>query len=181
MTADRLLSEGSGKTPNDPFIAPNGDAKSASALLAWAAGVTPISRAVPLYARMDLLAERDILKADLDSARVVEDSEAETRILANIRKINEQIEQSKMMVKVQQLSESKRREVVEELTAQGYENDTDEFLLRAAAEHIVEPAGMTYEVLAQLVEVIPLQVADIVLAVADMNEKTPDVRLTSPF
>lgn len=145
----------------------------------FVAGFHPLTRAKVLYRRLDLLAVRDELAADLDEARITENSEAEEAILQRIREITTEIEQSRFVWKIQQLTDSRRVEILEECEAEKME--PTETYLRLLTASTIQPEGIELEQVKALVEVIPNQMAELVTDMLEMAEKTPNPRLTAPF
>lgn len=169
MTGDRLLSEGS--------AVPAGKV---DAVWDFVAGFQPVKRSKALYRRMDLLAERDSLASLLEAARVSEDADAEKDVLGQIRSVTRQIEESKFIWTIQQVTDSKRKEILAECEAAGV-SDEAEVLLHVLAASTVEPAGIEVSHLQALVDVVPTQVAGLVELMVEMMSKTTNPRLTSPF
>lgn len=145
-------------------------------LFAWASGAGPTTRTCSLYQRLDLLATRDELIIQRDDAGGRGDTSTWQELSAQIDQVTEQIEQTRLFVRIRELGQSKREELVEEWKKAGI-SDPVEIGLRSLAAHIIEPEGFTYEVLAELSNVMPTQIEGLVRAMNELMSAVPKVRL----
>lgn len=151
---------------------------------AWVSGVTGTIRSVKLYQRADLLADVDDLTQRL---RVAESVSAEDRglneespssIRQELEQVAHQFEASAVTFKVQGRSDDWREKVQKRLKKAGVTDD-DEVLFHQVAESVVEPKGVTVEVLRALAEVNETQYKMLVVASSLANNQPPRVDL--PF
>lgn len=173
MAKDRLLSESATDTPkSEGFL---GSANPGFDLAMWVQGFKPASRVIALYRDLDLIGDRDRLGIALDDARAARDDKRVEELRAEIREITARIEASRIEVRLQELAQSRRDELLE--VADGTEDQG--FAVVAAA--IVEPAGFTVDVLKAFAEKSPAQAEMLAKTVNQLNSQVPNVRLTTPF
>lgn len=98
----------------EAFLGSYDEEKPSFDLFAWMHGVKPIRRSVTLYARLDLMAERDAAAEDLKEARIGGDVEAEAMLRERITELTQQIMASRMRVVLQGISGSRFNEILEE-------------------------------------------------------------------
>lgn len=147
----------------------------------WASGVKPIKRSVTLYQRLDLMAERDELGGELQLARAQGDETKADAILTRIDQLTVEMEQTSILVTLQGITPSKFSEVLKEAETKSYIKEADEVQLWIVANQVVEPEGITYEVLKDLNELMPAQIQRLCETVNQINSIVPHVRATAPF
>ena len=182
--SDQLLSEGtpeSVKPRRDEFLGepePDGDAP--VDIWAFARGVTPITRKRPLYMDLGLLAERDEVGIALEDARALGDNDLVVACRERISELTEQIMNTRLIVTLQGMSRSRKREMVDELMKMKIHDKVDQ-AFHILAEMIVEPEGIDVEWLKEVSEVQDTQIADLITASEQMNAVTPSIRASAPF
>lgn len=146
----------------------------------WLRGVKPIKRTVVLYQRLDLLSDRDVLAAELDQVKYVDQKQAEA-LREQIQEITEQILNTRMLVTVQAVTTTRYRELLAEINKRDYKGNDERAVFDLMAAQVVEPEGITGAWLQQFDQVAPVQCAKIATAIEQINSTVPDVRATVPL
>lgn len=135
----------------------------------FVAGIRPTRRAVTIYSRGDLAAERDLIKARL---REAEDAQAPAKDRGELRKqlkaVTEEMAASALDVVVEGRSSDWRKRLNDALVKDG----VDDAMVRTShiiAEQIVQPEGVTGELLEQIRAVSEPQWSALTFAAADAN------------
>ena len=144
-------------------------------LAAWAAGVRRARHTVRLYARGDLLADLDVLRAQIRDAGLTGDKTKLGRLRRQAHALVEEMESSALDVVVEARSASWIRAFADERRDM---DETDRAVEMICAQ-VVEPAGFTPDLYRQLSEVIEPQVQQIAAAVVAVNSRTVDVSVPS--
>lgn len=143
-------------------------------LAEWIAGVRPTRRAVTLYARGDLLADIDLLSERIRLARLAGDDTTADR--ATLSEVYEALAASALDVVVEARSLEAVKAVTDAMPSDATVLDQN---LATIAAQIVEPAGLTTEMLRTVWQSQPHQVDLLLAACREANLKAPKV--TPPF
>ena len=181
MNDRRLMSEATPKKATKEGSPLLSEPRKGFNLLEWAQGVRPIKRAVPLYQRLDLLAERDILGAELKDAQLAGDADAVTDLSMRIRALTDEIKGTSVTVILTGVTASRYSEIIDEGKARTDVVTAEDLVAYQIAAQIVEPEGFDYETLKVLDDLMPVQMAKIGTAWTQINQTTPDVEATIPF
>lgn len=147
-------------------------------LNAWIKGVQPVKHAVTLYARGDLFAELDLLKARIDQARREgRDGRTISPLQKKAKLIAEEIGASALDVVVQGWSQDRIDAFTKPLKAAGM-SDEDRVIEQVAAQ-VVEPVGFTADQYRTLLERVRPQAETIAGAVLAANSRVPVVSIPS--
>lgn len=146
-------------------------------LASWVDGVQPVTHAVTLYARGDLVADLDRVTADLKRAKLVRDLDAVGTLTAQAKRIVDELEKSALDVVVAGWSSDRISGFRKTLEAEGV-TGTDLDMEQVAAQ-IVSPEGFTADHLRELITRIEPQVQQVIGAVAAANTHVPTVSV--PF
>lgn len=146
----------------------------------WLQGVRPIKRTVTLYQRLDMLATRDELAAELDLVKYTDEGAAR-KIRGQIREVTDEIMASRMFLTLQGLTITRFREVLDEIEARDYGDNPALAMFDQWASQVAEPAGITGEWLQQFNEGSPIQAHKIQTALNQINNAVPDVEATVPL
>ena len=146
----------------------------------WLQGVRPIKRTVTLYQRLDILAKRDELAAELDFVRYTDDVAAQD-LRAQIREVTDEIMSSRMFLTLQGLTTTRYRALLKELEAKDYGENPELVVFDQWAAQVAEPEGITGEWLQGFDTMSPVQSAKIQTALNQINNTVPDVEATVPL
>ena len=142
---------------------------------AFVAGVRPVRRAVAIYARGDLIAERDMLKARIREATDRGDAPATIDAMREqLADVVEQMTAPGAVIDV--VVEARSRDHLERLDKALRDDgltDEDEITLRIVAAQVVAPAGVTVDMLRTLAQVSQPQVNLIIAAATQANAYGP--------
>jgi hypothetical protein len=146
-------------------------------LAVWAKGITPLRRAVTIYGDLVANAELDVLEAREREARL---SGAKTTELREIVSQREETAQRLADTALDVVFESCTADALKQSSAAAKEAGLEGTSLVSAvmANQIVEPAGMTAELLDQIAETLPGQYAKLMAMWKQVNE---DSGLNLPF
>lgn len=148
-------------TPDTPLAPETFD------LSAWVRGVQPTRRSVIVYQRPDLLAEIDTL-----TAREAVAPKGEREGLAErAADVTQQLRESAVTFVV----EGRTSAWVKEFTAENRDQDATNETLRQLAAQIVEPSGVTFEMVRALADVTEPQVVKLVEAMLAANSSAPRI------
>lgn len=148
---DELLSDTAPTEPETPEVtleaAP--DPKTFD-FAAFVAGIRPTRRALTIYSRSDLAAERDVLTARIgESQDAKRPAKERAAMQKRLKEITEEIAEAAIDVVVEARSEEWRNRLNKALVDDG----VDDTLVRTShiiAEQVVEPEGVTGELLEQI-------------------------------
>lgn len=149
-------------------------------LNAWINGVTGTVRAVTLYQRADLLAEVDELQRQLRIAERIPDEDrglgdpTPDGIRRRLEQVAADFEKSALVFKVQGQSDEARDRIAKKLKKQGV-TDEEEVVLHQLAAAVVEPKGVTVDVLRTMQERSEPQVKMLLTAASLANYAPPAV------
>ena len=146
-------------------------------LAAWIDGVQPVTRAVTIYARGDLVADLDLLVERARLAKAAKRFDEVRELQAKAGQIVDEINASALDVVVQAWSQDRIDGFRKELEGQGL--DATEVSMRQVAAQVVSPAGFTVDMLATLFDRVGPQAQQIVGAVSSANASVPTVSV--PF
>lgn len=172
-------------TPQEPVDeTPQLDEASFS-LDTWIRGIQPTIRSVTLYGRADVLAQIDELERQIKLARAAGpegeqglDEETPAGLQTRLEELYETFSASALTFRVQGRSDQWREDADKRLKKAGVTDETER-TLRALADSIVSPAGITYEHLAHLQDVSEPQIKMLLVAYAMANHTPP--RVDVPF
>ncbi|PYG00160.1 hypothetical protein SAMN05216184_10499 [Georgenia satyanarayanai] len=147
---------------------------------AFVTGAKPTRRAVTLYARADLKAQLDRIGEDIELAARAGNQKKVLTLRKQAEGIVEQMTAPGAVIDVvvEGRSDDWIARVEADLDEQGVTDATEKVLRRVAAQ-IVEPAGVTYELLEQFRRVSEPQVKKVVVAATLAN--TQPVSVDAPF
>ena len=146
-------------------------------LAKWIEGVEPIEHAVKIYARGSLLAELDIIKSELDNAKLSKNYARVKELGDKAAEIVAALEESALTVKVVAWSQDKIDAFIEPLKAAGM-SDEDRVIEQVAAQ-VTEPEGFTADQYRTLLERVRPQAETIAGAVFAANTRVPVVSIPS--
>ena len=146
-------------------------------LAKWIEGVEPIEHAVKIYARGSLLAELDIIKGELDNAKLAKNYARVKELGDKAAEIVAALEESALTVKVVAWSQDKIDAFIEPLKAAGM-SDEDRVIEQVAAQ-VTEPEGFTADQYRTLLERVRPQAETIAGAVFAANTRVPVVSIPS--
>ena len=146
-------------------------------LAKWIDGVEPIEHAVKIYARGSLLAELDIIKGELDNAKLAKNYALVKELGDKAAEIVAALEESALTVKVVAWSQDRIDAFTEPLKAAGM-SDEDRAIEQVAAQ-VTEPAGFTADQYRTLLERVRPQAETIAGAVLAANTRVPVVSVPS--
>ena len=146
-------------------------------LAKWIEGVEPIEHAVKIYARGSLLAELDIIKGELDNAKLAKNYALVKELGDRAAEIVAALEESALTVKVVAWSQDRIDDFMEPLKAAGM-SDEDRVIEQVAAQ-VIEPAGFTADQYRTLLERVRPQAETIAGAVYAANLRVPVVSIPS--
>ena len=146
-------------------------------LAKWIEGVEPIEHAVKIYARGSLLAELDIIKGELDNAKLAKNYSLVKELGDKAAEIVAALEESALTVKVVAWSQDRIDAFTEPLKAAGM-SDEDRVIEQVAAQ-VTEPAGFTADQYRTLLERVRPQAETIAGAVLAANTRVPVVSIPS--
>ena len=146
-------------------------------LAKWIDGVEPIEHAVKIYARGSLLAELDIIKGELDNAKLAKNYARVKELGDKAAEIVAALEESALTVKVVAWSQDRIDAFTEPLKAAGM-SDEDRVIEQVAAQ-VTEPAGFTADQYRTLLERVRPQAETIAGAVLAANTRVPVVSIPS--
>ena len=146
-------------------------------LAKWIDGVEPIEHAVKIYARGSLLAELDIIKGELDNAKVSKNYARVKELGEKAAEIIAALEESALTVKVVAWSQDKIDAFTKPLKDAGM-SDEDRVIEQVAAQ-VTEPAGFTADQYRTLLERVRPQAETIAGAVLAANSRVPVVSIPS--
>lgn len=162
----------------DPDEKPTVQAAEDFDLAAWIDGVQPAEHAVTLYARGDLFAELDLVKARIDQARREgRDGRTLSPLQKKAKRIAEEIGGSALDVKVRGWSQDKAKAFQEPLREAGM--DSDDITVEQVCAQVVSPAGFTADFYRTLLDRIGPQAHQIAAAVLAANTRVPVVSVPS--
>lgn len=138
----------------------------------------PATKGVRLYARFDLLSDRDLAMTELEEARAMGDGERVLGLEQLCRDLTEEIRESAFDVKIEAWSSSKVLDFNKSLTNQGITDPTEQAKHLVCAQ-IVAPDGFTPELLDELTDIIEPQMTRLIQAVRNANQTIPQVSI--PF
>lgn len=142
---------------------------------AFIAGILPIRRAVTIYARGDLLATLDVLAERISKNKL--SGENVEYLEGKAAEIVEEIQSNCLNFVVEGRSGEWVKEFFTRMKEQGI-SETDSTIMQVA-EQIVEPAGVTYELLKQIIDKAGVQAAKLSYAVIAAN--SGEVEIPAPF
>lgn len=146
-------------------------------LAAWIEGVQPVTHAVRLYARGDLLSDLDLVKAQIENAKVGRDYDAVKVLREQAGEIVEALEATALDVVVEGWSQSRVEAFQKPLKAEGVSDE--DVIVRQTVAQVVEPEGFTAELFESLMERIYPQAMQVVAAAVAANNRAPVVALPS--
>ena len=146
-------------------------------LAKWIDGVEPIEHAVKIYARGSLLAELDIIKGELDNAKLAKNYGLVKELGDKAAEIVAALEESALTVKVVAWSQDRIDAFTEPLKAAGM-SDEDRVIEQVAAQ-VTEPEGFTASQYRTLLERVRPQAETIAGAVYAANLRVPVVSIPS--
>lgn len=146
-------------------------------LAKWIDGVEPIEHAVKIYARGSLLAELDIIKGELDNAKLAKNYSLVKELGDKAAEIIAALEESALTVKVVAWSQEKIEAFIQPLKDAGM-SDEDRVIEQVAAQ-VTEPAGFTADQYRTLLERVRPQAETIAGAVLAANLRVPVVSIPS--
>jgi hypothetical protein len=162
--------------PEPEQAAPGGDED--FDLAQWVEGVTPVTHAVALYARGDLLADLDLVTARIDQARR---EHRDNRTIAPLRErakaLADTIRASELDVVVQGWSQDRVEDFQRPLKEVGMSNE--DVVIEQVCAQVVSPKGFTPDLYRQLDALIHPQVEQIAGAVFACNLRVPVVSVPS--
>ena len=143
---------------------------------AFVAGAKPTRRAVTLYARGDLRASLDRTAEDIDLAEKAGDKKRAGELRKQGQQILDEMTApgSVIDVVVEGRSDDWVKDFNDALEKDGVEDDTEKVMRRVAAQ-VVEPEGVTYELLESFRQVAEPQVKRLVVAVSMANSQPVEV------
>lgn len=143
---------------------------------AFVAGAKPTRRAVTLYARGDLKAQLDRIAEDLDLAEKSGDNKRTAALRAEGKRVVDEMSAPGAVIDV--VVEGRSQEwltrIEEALDKDGVTDETEK-VLRRVAEQVIEPEGVTYDLLEQFRHVSEPQVRKVVVAATLANSQPLDV------
>jgi len=146
-------------------------------LAKWIDGVEPIEHAVKIYARGSLLAELDIIKGELDNAKLAKNYALVKELGDKAAEIVAALEESALTVKVVAWSQDRIDAFMEPLKTAGV-SDEDRVIEQVAAQ-VTEPAGFAADQYRTLLERVRPQAETIAGAVLAANTRVPVVSIPS--
>lgn len=146
-------------------------------LAAWVAGVAPVTHAVTLYARGDLLGDLDVLHARITNAKGANQTKVVRELTKQAQEIAAQIEASALDVVVQGWAQDRVSAFQEDLKARGVEGE--DLSIEQAAAQVVSPEGFTADMYRRLLDVIRPQAMQIAAAAVAANRRVPVVTVPS--
>ena len=146
-------------------------------LAGWIDGVEPIEHAVKIYARGSLLAELDIIKGELDNAKLAKNYARVKELGEKAAEVIKSLEESALTVKVVAWSQDKIDAFMKPLKDAGM-SDEDRVIEQVAAQ-VTEPAGFTADQYRTLLERVRPQAETIAGAVLAANTRVPVVSVPS--
>lgn len=172
--SDESLNEPTAKPAEDESLAgPTVDTAFGAAkfdLSKWVAGVLPTRRSATLYQRADLLAEIDRVVA----AEAVAPKGERADLAARAAELTEELRASGVLFVVEGRTSSWAQDHAARLKDAGVTDATDVLLHQLAAQ-IVEPAGVTFEMLKRLAEVAEPQVSKLWSQALEANNAAPRI------
>lgn len=172
--ADELLGDGAPAAPETDETKLNPETFD---LAAWIDGVQPVKHAVKIYARGSLLAELDIIKGELDNAKLAKNYGLVKELGDRAAEIAAALEDSALTVKVVAWSQDRIDAFMEPLKAAGM-SDEDRVIEQVAAQ-VTEPEGFTADQYRTLLERVRPQAETIAGAVLAANTRVPVVSVPS--
>ena len=146
-------------------------------LAKWIDGVEPVEHSVRIYARGSLLAELDIIKGELDNAKLAKNYGRVKELGEKAAEIIAALEESALTVKVVAWSQDKIDAFTKPLKDAGM-SDEDRVIEQVAAQ-VTEPAGFTADQYRTLLERVRPQAEQIAGAVYAANLRVPVVSIPS--
>ena len=146
-------------------------------LAKWIEGVEPIEHAVKIYARGSLLAELDIIKGELDNAKLSKNYARVKELGDKAAEIIAALEESALTVKVVAWSQDRIDAFTKPLKDAGM-SDEDRVIEQVAAQ-VTEPAGFTADQYRTLLDRVRPQAETIAGAVLAANSRVPVVSIPS--
>lgn len=146
-------------------------------LAAWIEGVQPVTHAVRLYARGDLLSDLDLVKAQIENAKVGRDYDTVKVLREQAGEIVEALEATALDVVVEGWSQSRVEAFQKPLKAEGVSDE--DVIVRQTVAQVVEPLGFTAELFESLMERIYPQAMQVVAAAVAANNRAPVVSIPS--
>ena len=146
-------------------------------LAKWIDGVEPIEHAVKIYARGSLLAELDIIKGELDNAKLSKNYARVKELGERAAEVIKSLEESALTVKVVAWSQDKIDAFIKPLKDAGM-SDEDRVIEQVAAQ-VTEPEGFTADQYRTLLERVRPQAETIAGAVLAANTRVPVVSIPS--
>jgi len=137
---------------------------------AFVAGMRPVRRAVTIYARGDLAAERDLLVSRL---REAEDAQAPAKVRAELKKQLKAVTDEISSQAIDLVIEGRTDEWKKRLNAALVEDGVTDVTVRTSyiiAEQVVQPEGVTGELLEQIRKVSEPQWSRMTFTAADANK-----------
>lgn len=167
---DLALGDPTPSTTTDEPLAQTAFGPATFDLARWVAGVVPTRRSETVYQRADLLAEIDRIAA----AEAVAPKGQRAALVEQATALTDQLRASGVTFVVEGRTSSWVLDTETRLKAQGVTDSTD-VLLHQLAEQIVEPAGVTFEMLRRLADVAEPQVVRLVTAMTAANSAAPRI------
>lgn len=146
-------------------------------LAAWIDGVQPVTHAVRLYARGDLLSDLDLVKAQIENAKVGRDYGTVKVLREQAGEIVEALEATALDIVVEGWSQSRVEAFQKPLKEQGLSDEG--VIVRQTVAQVVEPSGFTAELFESLMERIYPQAMQVVAAAVAANNRAPVVSIPS--
>lgn len=165
----------------EAFTGPTKETNAEFNLFDWVAGIRQIRRAIPIYQRLDLLADRDLLGQELQDARIIGDDGRVETLKREIRSLTDQIKNTSLNFVLEGVTQSKFQEILEEARQDPLVRDENDQTMYQLWRQIVEPEGLTFEMFKQIDEALPTQTGKLGTAWAQINTVTPDLEATLPF
>lgn len=144
-------------------------------LAAWIEGVQPVTHAVTLYARGDLLADLDVVKSRLEQAKLGRDQATVDVLRGEAAELVDALEASSLDIVVQGWSKSKIDAFQAEQKTAGLVDD--DLVIAQVAAQVIQPEGFTADYYRHLLEVIRPQAEQLAGAVMAANNRAPVIGL----
>lgn len=175
MSEERLMGEAAEGVKPEKLLGETG-----FSLSDWVAGITPRTETVRVYGSLHLYGQRSALGFDLEAARAAKDSARVEELKAEIDRLTVEMQDDYVDFKLQGRTQSRRKELAEELQASKIE-DPIELSMMMVADYVTEPEGVSPEVLIRLAEVSPEQADLLVKAMNQLNSSVPSIGGSRPF
>lgn len=175
MSEERLMGEPADSVPPEKLLGEAG-----FSLADWVAGITPRTETVRIYGSLHLFGQRSELGYDLEAARAAKDADLVEELKAEIDRLTVQMQDDYVDFKLQGRTQSRRKELAEEIQASKIE-DPVVLSMMMVADYVTEPEGVSPEVLVGLAEVSPEQADLLVKAMNQLNSSVPNIGGSRPF